>query len=129
MANIIPLLHIPFVHNGDICTHEDFKHTALLLPTVTTWMIGRGLLYNPFLAEEIKGIRNETNRMKRLKNFLDDLYFGYRNDLNDRLTLLNLLKEYWDYLEHLFADPQQVKRTIKKARSFEEYEDAVNSLF
>lgn len=128
IAKLLPLLNVPFVHNGDILSYPDFRNVSMMLPDVSTWMIGRGILFNPFLSEEIKGLNVNSNKPGRLKNFLDDLYFAYRSDMNDRLTVLNLLKEYWDYLQYSFPNPQQVKRIIKKARTFEEYEDAVKSL-
>jgi len=121
-------LKAPFVHNGDLMTVDDYNHLSSFIKPAA-WMIGRGILSNPFLPEDISGIVSETDRMKRLRLFLDDLYFNYRKDMNDRLTILNLLKEYWDYLETWFSDPLKIKRLIKKARTFEEYEDAVVKIF
>lgn len=126
VKHLLPMLNIPFVHNGDINTLQNFSDVSSLLPEVNTWMIGRGILSNPFLPEEILGIEPSADRNIRLKSFLNDLYFGYRKDKDDRLSVLDLLKEYWDYLEHWFSEPQRVKRLIKKARTFSEYEDAVN---
>lgn len=125
IKHLLPMLDIPFVHNGDINTLQNFRDVSSLLPKVHTWMIGRGILSNPFLPEEIMGIEHLMDRKTRLNSFLHDLYFGYRQDKNDRLSVLDLLKEYWDYLEHWFPEPQRVKRLIKKARTFSEYEDAV----
>lgn len=114
-----------FVHNGDILTKDDFQKVSAMMPQVNHWMIGRGLLQNPFLAEELTGVTDYGDKKQRFINYLDDLYFAYRQDKNDRLTVLDVLKEYWDYLFPLFNEPQKVKRLIKKAGTFDEYERAV----
>lgn len=114
-----------FVHNGDILTKDDFQKVSAMMPQVNHWMIGRGLLQNPFLAEELNGVTDYGDKKQRFINYLDDLYFAYRQDKNDRLTVLDVLKEYWDYLFPLFNEPQKVKRLIKKAGTFDEYEGAV----
>jgi tRNA-dihydrouridine synthase len=129
LTKIIPLIEAPFVYNGDIFTVEDFKGISDKYSNVNCWMIGRGLLKNPFLAEEILGNEEIPDKNKRLYSFLVDLYLAYRDEMQDRLTLLNILKEYWDYLGYSFNNEVKVKRLIKKVRNFEEYEDAVNKIF
>ncbi|MGE5384173.1 MAG: tRNA-dihydrouridine synthase family protein [Omnitrophica WOR_2 bacterium] len=129
MSKIIPLIKAPFVYNGDIFTVEDFKGLSDKYTTVKRWMIGRGLLKNPFLAEEILGNEVIADKNKRLYSFLVDMYLSYRTDMQDRLTLLNILKEYWDYLGPSFNNEIKVKRLIKKVKTFKEYEDAVNKIF
>lgn len=41
------------VYNGDIKTATDFANLQKRFPKIDSWMIGRGLLENPFLANEI----------------------------------------------------------------------------
>lgn len=125
----LPLIKVPFVHNGDIFTTGNFTQISGLMPDVNRFMIGRGILGNPFLPDEILGSENFPDRKIKLHRFLDDLYFGYRHDMSDRLTLLNVLKEYWDYLVNWFENPEKIKRIIKKVKTFDEYEDAVKRIF
>ena len=54
-AEIAPLIKRPLVYNGDIFSVDDFKRISEKLPSVSMFMLGRGLLTNPFLADEIKG--------------------------------------------------------------------------
>ena len=42
------------VYNGDIYSTEDFNVLSGRFRQINSWMIGRGLIANPFLAEEIK---------------------------------------------------------------------------
>ena len=52
------------VYNGDIYSMEDFNTLASRFQQVKTWMIGRGLIGNPFLAEEIKFGTKKTHHKK-----------------------------------------------------------------
>ena len=38
------------IYNGDICTLGDYKKLQNRFPNIDRWMIGRGLLKNPFLV-------------------------------------------------------------------------------
>lgn len=129
LAYIKPLISVPFVHNGDIFSVQDFETVSSKIPDNTKWMIGRGILYNPFLPEDILQKETEYDRLQKLHSFINDLYLAYRFDMQERLTILNVLKEYWDYLVNFFENPQKVKRMIKKVKNFDEYEEAVKSIF
>ncbi len=129
LLQVLPLVKIPFVYNGDILTVDDFNRLVSMMPNIERWMIGRGILGNPFLSDEIYNSDNLYNRKVYLQKFMDELYYGYRSDMSDRLTLLNVLKEYWDYLFTWFDNHEKVKRIIKKVRTFDEYEDAVKRIF
>ncbi len=128
LASIAPLLKMPLVHNGDIRSTDDYTAVSELLPSVNRWMIGRGVLINPFLPEEIYGLASADKR-KRLQSFMDDLFTAYLGDMDRRHSILSVLKEYWDYLGQGFDDPVRVNRLIKKAKTFEEYEIAVRRVF
>jgi tRNA-dihydrouridine synthase B len=129
LAVIKPLITVPFVHNGDVFSVADFESVLIKIPDNTRWMIGRGILYNPFLPYEILKIEAPDDKMAKLYAFMSDLYRAYRNDMHDRLTLLNVLKEYWDYLANYFESPQKVTRFVKKVKNFNEYEEAVKRVF
>lgn len=128
IMQILPKVKSEFIHNGDVNTVIDFRKVSALMPLIDKWMIGRGILSNPFLPEEILGI-DTGNRIVRLKKFLDELFYYYKVNLDNRLTLLNILKEYWDYLFDWFDNPIKIKRIIKRANTFAEYEDAVSRVF
>lgn len=52
---LIPYINAPLVYNGDIVSVESFGCIGKAVQPVDQFMLGRGLLANPFLAEEIKG--------------------------------------------------------------------------
>ncbi len=138
VAELAALLQAPVVHNGDIVNVTDYSGVKTLMPDIDRWMIGRGILCDPFLPERLLKFTAQPSEISdittaeyrhRLQRFLDDLYFGYRRDMNDRLSILNILKEYWDYLADWFPHPDAVLRHIKKTRTFDEYEDGVKRIF
>jgi len=111
------------VYSGDIFTAEDYHTLSARFPCVEAWMLGRGMLRNPFLAEEIKGM--ETNdKQARFKTFHHDLVEALLPIRGESGTLANL-KELWHYFAHFMhitdTELQQLLR-INKIGNF------VNSL-
>jgi tRNA-dihydrouridine synthase len=123
------LITVPLIYNGDIFTKNDFQRANERFPAINAWMIGRGLLSDPFLPACIKGLHIDADRQAIVRRFMDELYFAYRRQLNDNLAVLGILKEYWHYLAGSFNDPHKVFKKLKKVNSFDEYEDAVTVVF
>jgi len=128
-ARALEISTVPVVYNGDIFTVQDFQKASFRFPEINAWMIGRGILIDPFLPEDIKGIANTWNRKPVIRKFVDDLYYAYRKRMNDRLQAINVMKELWGYLSQSFDDPLKTFNTIKKTKTFDDYEDAVNRIF
>jgi len=120
---------IPIAYNGDIFSAEDFLKMKSRFPVVESWMLGRGLLADPFLPSEIKGEPQPQDKKAPLRKYVDDLYVGYRRKMNDRLQAINVMKEFWSYLSTSFEQPGKAFGKIKKGTSFDAYEDAVNKIF
>jgi tRNA-dihydrouridine synthase len=116
-------------YNGDIFSKEDFLNFENRFPALNTWMVGRGLLSNPFLPAEIKNINPQTNKRETLRRFVDELYYRYRKETNDGLQSINKMKELWSYLSQSFDNPPRVFGIIKKTKTFDQYEDAVKRVF
>lgn len=128
-AAILPQLNMPVVYNGDINTLGDFEQLQQSFPTLDSWMIGRGLLANPFLAAQIKGIELPNFQQKHIRSFVEDLYIAYRKHMNDQLSAIGYMKEYWHYLSQSFDNQHKVLKKIIKTRSFDEYECVVAKIF
>lgn len=122
-------LTAPVVYNGDIISLDGFRLIQEQLPSIHTWMIGRGLLSDPFLPALIKDLPVSADPKTSVYKFMDDLYYVYRRQLNENLAVLGILKEYWQYLALSFSDSHKVFRCLKKVKSFDEYEDAVRLVF
>jgi tRNA-dihydrouridine synthase len=116
-------------YNGDIFTADDYKDFHKKYPTINKVMLGRGLIGNPFLAEEIKGISHDRD-IKRFMAFHDELLSNYRSsDLGDNNTMFKM-KELWNYMSSLFDEEEYGKelKRIKKSKNMEEYRIAVGKL-
>lgn len=123
------LLTVPVAYNGDIFALTDFERVRDHFPAINTWMIGRGLLSDPFLPATIKGLQIPADRKPTIRQFTDELYLAYRKQLNDNPAVLGILKEYWHYLAESFDNPHKVFKKLKKVKKFDEYEGAIEALF
>ncbi|MBQ1930672.1 MAG: tRNA-dihydrouridine synthase family protein, partial [Lachnospiraceae bacterium] len=86
---------IPLCYNGDIYSVQDYERLNTCFPGTDTIMLGRGLIANPGLAGEIKGLP-PVNR-DQLAFFLEELERGYLATGMQELGVLYRLLEMWSY--------------------------------
>lgn len=126
----IEISEVPLVYNGDIFSVGDLAAFKKEFPVIQNWMIGRGLLIDPFLPGDIKSsIVNYDNRKAVAEKYVIDLYLSYRKKMNDRLQAINVMKELWGFLCYSFNQPEKAFGRIKKCKSFDDYEQAVSDVF
>lgn len=144
-AELMPLIKAPLVYNGDIVSVESFERIREQVQPVNEFMLGRGLLANPFLAEEISTLSEgasfvDTDATKltpltgcpnpqRLHEYVVDLYEDRLRHAGGSPKVLGRMKELWSYLMHSFDEPQDIWRKIKKINALKEYEEAVETIF
>lgn len=117
----------PVCYNGDIFTVNDYRKIQTDFPETERIMMGRGLIANPALSNEI---RNEGKLDKRkLKEFHDRIYHGYQTILSGERNTLFKMKELWFYMIHMFSECNSYVKKIRKAERFTAYEAAVSRLF
>ncbi|MDY4949585.1 MAG: tRNA-dihydrouridine synthase family protein [Clostridium cadaveris] len=117
----------PTCYNGDIFTVSDYKKITETFPNVDKVMIGRGILANPGLINEIKGkgvIDKEV-----LKAFHDEVFSRYREVLREDRNAIYRMKELWGYMIYIFSDNKKYAKKIKKAQNLIDYNMAVSTLF
>jgi len=114
-------------YNGDITTVAKFKEMQERFPTIDHWMIGRGLIADPFLPTMIKNNSFEypKNKMELLSEFHDTLYQGYSESLSGSTHILLKMHHLWEYFSVIFSNPHKVHKKIKKTQSIRNYEAAV----
>ena len=142
--SLIPYINAPLVYNGDIFSVEGFHHILGVIagedpqsPVLKGYMLGRGILANPFLAEDIKTLdcfvvppRNDAKRrIERLHAYVLDLYEDRLHHAGGSPKVLGRMKELWSYLMYSFDEPQDIWRKIKKINALKEYEEAVETVF
>lgn len=130
-SDALSVSKVPVVYNGDIFTSDDLKKYSFRFPQLKSWMIGRGLLVDPFLPAKICGqdIPDSAEQKEIAYLFMMNLYLAYRKKTNDRLQSISVMKELWSFLCYSFSSPGKVFSLVKKTKSFEEYENAVSLIF
>lgn len=128
---LMPLIKAPLVYNGDIVSLSSFKQISEFVQPISEFMLGRGLLADPFLAEKIKGIASlsPSNRKDRLHEYVIELYEDRLQHAGGSPKVLGRMKELWSYLMYNFEEPQDVWRKIKKLNLLKEYENSVEEIF
>ncbi len=120
----------PVCYNGDIFAVEDYVALTKKFPNLPAVMLGRGLLRNPGLAEEISEKSNAFPTYKvRLHAFHDELYSEYQKILSGDRNVLFKMKEFWSYLICNFPDMEKQLKKLHKTKSCAEYESWVRILF
>lgn len=109
----------PLCYNGDINTVEDFWNIQRRFPKVDRVMIGRGLLANPGLVGEIKGMP-PCDRTK-IRAFHDEILEGCLATFQGERDIVFHLKEIWFYLTKSFPEREKRLKQIQKCQSLAEY--------
>jgi len=117
----------PVCYNGDIFTLENYKNFKSEFSEVNEIMLGRGILANPGLIDEI--IDNKLLDKKILKDFHDDILFNYREVFKDDNIALYRMKELWGYMIYIFSDNKKYSKKIKKSQNINNYQEAILDLF
>ena len=102
----------PVCYNGDIRTPADFAYLQKAFPTVSGWMIGRGVIADPFLPARLIGDARIPT-FERLRAFLEDYTAQCEAELCGPAPLMGRLKELWSYLHTRFADGEKLWRQIR----------------
>jgi tRNA-dihydrouridine synthase len=122
--------NIKLYYNGDITSVSSFKKMQERFPTIDHWMIGRGLIADPFLPSMIKNnsLEYPKNKMELFSNFHDTLYEGYSESLSGATHILLKMHHLWEYFSVIFANPHKVAKNVKKAKSIKNYEATVKEI-
>lgn len=119
------------VYNGDITTPEYFARLQERFPGTTEWMIGRGVLMNPFLPGILKGIKppDTIESVNILKAFHQDLMNNLSESGCGEKRMADKAKEYWNYFSHWFSDQQHVWHEISRSQDMAGVLNAIEKAF
>lgn len=112
------------VYNGDI---DSVEHDSVVrgFPNL---MIGRGLIKNPFLAQEIKQIfLLEKEKKGVLEVFYNELLNEYSKKWNDEKQVVLKLWEFWKYHSEYYGDIRIAKK-VKKCRRVGDYKNLIKAI-
>jgi tRNA-dihydrouridine synthase len=118
-------------YNGDITSVAKFNELQERFPTIEHWMIGRGLISDPFLPSMIKSnsMTYPANRMEVFSKFHDTLFEEYSQALSGQTHVLLKMLGFWEYFAESFENSHKALKKIKKAKNIRAYEEAVRENF
>lgn len=118
-------------YNGDITSVAKFKMLQERFPSIDHFMIGRGLIADPFLPSMIKNNSTEypKNRFEIFEEFHDTIYHDYDAYLQGPTPIRMKMLGFWEYFSESFSNPQKTFKKIKKAGNQKHYEEAVKEIF
>ncbi len=118
-------------YNGDITSVTGFNTIQKLFPSIEHFMIGRGLITDPFLPSMIKAETNEypAERWEVFKEFHDTLYEQYDAILSGPTPIKMKMLGFWEFFSQSTHDPHKVYKAIKKAGNPYKYKQAVANIF
>jgi tRNA-dihydrouridine synthase len=117
----------PVCYNGDLLSARDCERFSAAYPDVGACMVGRGLLRNPGLIQEL--LYSIGPDKSELRRFHDAIYDGYTKTLSGDKGILAKMKELWSGLIMMFSNREIHGERINKSQSLREYEQAVALLF
>jgi tRNA-dihydrouridine synthase len=119
------------VYNGDILSPDDFNQLNDLFTKTASWMLGRGILMDPFLPAKLKQMIAPGKKEKAdlLNQFHDIVFYNYSKLLSGNSHLLMRMLKFWSYFSYAFPDPAKSFKRIKKAGSIANYNLAVKENF
>jgi len=117
-------------YNGDITSVSKFKEMQERFPSIDHWMIGRGLIADPFLPSMIKNnvLEYPKNSIEIFKEFHDTIFEQYDAFLSGPTPIRMKMYGFWEYFSLSFSNPQKVLKKIKKAKNIRNYRIAVSEI-
>ena len=73
----------PVVYNGDITDRQDLERIQMRFPDITCYMMGRGVLRNPQLTENLQ--KNTLPDKQKIWNFMKELEESYSTELSGEI--------------------------------------------
>lgn len=117
---------IPICYNGDLFTRQDEEELERRFPDLSCIMLGRGIIRNPGLLNEIYGEGRAST--EKLRRFHDQIFQDYRKISMGEKNVLFKMKELWSYMGAMFPGQEKPLKKIKKAEKFDRYLAAVEEI-
>ena len=126
----IPSTKHKLYYNGDITSVDAFKKMEARFPSIDHFMIGRGLIADPFLPSMIKNNTTEypKNRWEIFSEFHDTIYQQYDEYLSGPTPIKMKMLGFWEFFSQSFSNPQKTYKAIKKAGNPVKYKQAVKEV-
>lgn len=118
---------IPLVYNGEIKSPSDLSDLENKGISTRNIMIGRGILENPFLPCEIKGLKHKNKSL--WKQFHDELFIAITNEGFSPKGAIGRMKGYWKYWTVRLQMPHDIIFPILQSQTEQPYSHAAERAF
>ena len=109
------------VYNGDIFSRADFQRMKERFPHITRWMLGRGVIRNPQLCEDILAGADSAVDVARVMAFHDDYFAAVCGELSGERPVLGRMKELWYHLHSAIPRGGKILRHVQLCNALEDY--------
>ncbi|MCD4773644.1 MAG: tRNA-dihydrouridine synthase family protein [Bacteroidales bacterium] len=118
------------IFSGDIIDYDFYNKIKNQFPSINDWMLGRGLLSNLFLPNEIlqKEDYSKEIKLEIFSNFINELFEEIKKTMTADVHLLNKMKEYWVYFKRMFVDGDEIFNTLKYIQDIEKFHKTTNEI-
>lgn len=114
---------IPLCYNGDINSLQDLSNMQSKLPTVQSFMIGRGLVGDPGM------LTPGGTDIGTLEKFHDHLLEEYSVCFGSTRNAMFRMKENWHYLSLHFDGGEKLFKSLRKTTDITEYRQITTEIF
>lgn len=117
-------------YNGDITTVAQFRTMRERFPSIAHFMIGRGLIADPFLPSMIRADTTEypVKRWEIFNAFHDTIYEQYDALLSGPTPIKMKMLGFWEFFSQSTNNPKKTYKAIKKAGNPYKYRQAVAAI-
>lgn len=117
----------PLCYNGDIFSVANLDEFKKRFPEANTVMLGRGIIANPALVNQIE--QEDKELRNKLRGFHDKVYEEYQKISSGDKNVLFKMKELWFYMGNQFVGSEKLMKKIRKSEKLRDYESAVGAIF
>lgn len=128
LEQILPLIHHKITYNGDVNSLQDYQMIRKRFPTIENIMVGRGVLRNPSLPQEIKDYESEApliDYTPKVRNLMMNLLNAIDARPVSQEAKVRKTKEYWCLMADAFKISEDEKRFVLHKPHFEETREAI----
>ena len=117
----------PVALSGGVGVAGDAKQIETAYPAMSGMMLGRGLVANPALVQQIKGTGGPT--VDAIENFHGELFDATAARVGSPRNTMFRMKEVWSYLILLFDGREKYQKLLRKTTSLTEYHAITTRIF
>ena len=117
----------PVALSGGVGVAGDAKRMETAYSTMSGMMLGRGLVANPALVQQIQGTGGPT--IDAIQNFHGDLFDATAARVGSPRNTMFRMKEVWSYLILLFDGREKYQKLLRKTTSLTEYQAITTRIF